>query len=187
MASDTDFYLDVPRAQRLSRLLIFVKWLLILPHSFILSVFGFAAGIVGFLSWWAILFTGSNPVGMWNFGYGYVRWSLNVSAYMGLLRDEYPPFGEAPYPVDFQLIRPARQSRGLLFLRWLAVIPLSFWLAIVGMAAGFAIVLAWVCILFSGNIPEGIRTFIVGFLRYSTRVSCYTALLTDAWPGFSLN
>ncbi|MCA9835113.1 MAG: DUF4389 domain-containing protein [Thermomicrobiales bacterium] len=186
MSTRSDFYLDIPRAPRLSRLLIFIKWLLILPHSLILYVFSFLAGVVGFVAWFAILFTGTYPQGMWDFVYQYMRWSVRVSAYTSLLRDEYPPFSEAPYPVDFSLTRPEKQSRLLLFVRWVSVIPLAFWLMLVGIAAGFALLAAWFCILFTGNIPESIREFIVGFLRYGLRVQCYLSLLTDAWPGFSL-
>jgi hypothetical protein len=57
-----------------------------------LWLYGIAVGIVTFIAFWAILFTGKYPKGMFDFVVGYIRWSINVSAYLSLLRDEYPPF-----------------------------------------------------------------------------------------------
>ncbi len=54
---------------------------------------GIAWLVTVILAWFAILFAGRYPAGLYTFGTGYVRWSLRVQAYMLLLRDEYPPFG----------------------------------------------------------------------------------------------
>ncbi len=83
---------EVEYPEKLSRLLILVKWLLVIPHLFVLYFYGIIVGIVIFLSWWAILFTGRYPKGMFDFVVGYHRWSVRVNAYTSLLRDEYPPF-----------------------------------------------------------------------------------------------
>lgn len=187
MSERTDFYFDIPRADRLSRGLIFVKWLLILPHAFILWAYSILAGVIGFIGFFAILITGSYPAELWNMVYRYMRWQLRVSIYTSLLRDEYPPFAEAPYPMQFELIRPERQSRLLLFVRWFAMIPLAFWLMLIGLAAGGALLIAWFAILFTGSIPVGINSFLVSFLRYSTKVTAYSSLLTDVFPGFGLD
>ncbi len=187
MDTRTDFYLDIPRADRLSRGLIFIKWLLILPHALILWAYGILASILGFIGFFAILFTGSYPADLWNMVYRFLRWQLRVNIYTSLLRDEYPPFGEEPYPMQFNVVRPERQSRLILFVRWLAVIPLGFWLMVIAIVAAFALIIAWFTILFTGTIPEGIRSFIVGFIRYSTKVTVYSSMLTDTFPGFSLD
>ena len=89
--------LTVEYPERLSRgwllLKVFFGWLYVgFPHGIILGLYGIAVSIVTFIAFWAILFTGKFPKGMFDFVVGYMRWSLNVSAYMGLLRDEYPPF-----------------------------------------------------------------------------------------------
>ena len=89
--------LTVEYPERLSRgwvlLKVFFGWLYVgIPHGIILGLYGIAVSIVTFIAFWAILFTGKFPKGMFDFVVGYMRWSLNVSAYMGLLRDEYPPF-----------------------------------------------------------------------------------------------
>lgn len=187
MHSDSTFWFDVPRPQRLSRLLIFVKWLLVLPHLLVLWAYGILASIAGFIGWWAILFTGSYPVGLWNIVYGYVRWTSRVGVYYSLLRDEYPPFGEEPYPMELHLERAERQSRLLLIGRIFLMIPLSFWLAFVGVWAMILQFIAFFSILFTGNIPVDIFRSMVGVMRYSMRVSLYSYVLTDEWPGFRMS
>ncbi|MFC2021391.1 DUF4389 domain-containing protein, partial [Chloroflexota bacterium] len=54
--------------------------------------YGIAVGMVVFIAFWVILFTGKYPRGMFDFVVGYQRWTLNVVAHSSLLRDEYPPF-----------------------------------------------------------------------------------------------
>jgi hypothetical protein len=57
-----------------------------------LMLHGIAVAVVMFIAFWAILFAGRFPRGMYNFVVGYWRWSVNVQAYMSFLIDEYPPF-----------------------------------------------------------------------------------------------
>jgi hypothetical protein len=86
-------YLPYPDAKQLSRGLPLVKWLLAFPHFFILLFLGFAAFIVVILAWFAILFTGRYPRGMFDYVVGVMRWYLRVKAYAVLLTtDRYPPF-----------------------------------------------------------------------------------------------
>lgn len=186
MHTDSTFYFDVPRPQRLSRLLIFVKWLLIIPHAFILWAYGILAGLAGFIGWWAVLILGRYPQGLWEIVYGFMRWNMRVSVYTGMLRDEYPPFGEAPYPLEFHLERPERQSRLLVLARIFLMIPLAFWLAIVGIWASILMIVVFFAILITGNIPEGIFASLVAIFRYTTKVNVYQYVLTDEWPGFAV-
>jgi hypothetical protein len=86
--------IDYPDAkQELGQWLPLVKWLLAIPHYIVLTVLIVVAVIVIFISWFAILFTGRYPRGMFDFVVGVGRWSLRVEAYAFLLvTDEYPPF-----------------------------------------------------------------------------------------------
>jgi hypothetical protein len=178
---------DVAYPERLSRWLIFVKWLLAIPHYVVLYLYGFAASILTIIAWFAILFTGRIPRGIFDFIVGYLRWSANVSAYYLLLRDEYPPFSPADglYPVHFSLAYPARLSRWKIFLKWLLVIPNIVVLYFIALAAFVCTVIAWFAILFTGRYPPGLFTFVVGTLRWSTRVNTYVWLLTDRYPPFT--
>ncbi len=186
MYPESTFWFDVPRAPQLSRVLIFVKWLLLLPHAFILWAFGILASIAAFIGWWAVLFTGSYPVGLWNIVYAYVRWNTRVSVYSMLLRDEYPPFGDEPYPMQLYLERPGQQSRLLLIGRFFILIPVGLWLSVVGLFAAVLLVVAFFAILFLGHIPEDIHRPIVSIYRYMLRVNVYAYVLTDEWPGFRI-
>jgi len=84
-------YPDVPRD--LNRWLPLVKWLLAIPHYIVLFFLGIAAVVVVIIAWFAILFTGKYPEGLFSFVQGVMRWALRVTAYAFLLvTDRYPPF-----------------------------------------------------------------------------------------------
>lgn len=70
-----------------------VKWFLAIPHYFVLAFLIFAAVLCVIVAWFAILFTGEYPKGLFDFVTGVMRWGLRVEAYAFLLiTDEYPPF-----------------------------------------------------------------------------------------------
>ncbi len=83
-----------PDAQNeLNRWLPLVKWLLAIPHYIILWFLWIAAIVCVVIAWFAILFTGRYPRGLFDFVVGVYRWSLRVAAYALLLTtDRYPPF-----------------------------------------------------------------------------------------------
>ena len=89
-------HLDIPYPNaetELSEGLPLVKWLLAIPHLFILVFLGIAAGVCIIASWFAILFTGKQPQSLGEFLVGYLRWEIRVMAYAFLLTtDKYPPF-----------------------------------------------------------------------------------------------
>jgi hypothetical protein len=79
--------------QDLNRWLPLVKWLLAIPHYIVLIFLGIASFFAVIIAWFAILFTGRYPRGLFNFVEGVMRWSLRVEAYaMLLVTDTYPPF-----------------------------------------------------------------------------------------------
>ena len=86
--------IDYPDVERdLNRWLPLVKWFLAIPHFIVLAFLWIAAIVVVIVAWFAILFTGSYPRGLFDFVVGVGRWSLRVYAYAFLLvTDEYPPF-----------------------------------------------------------------------------------------------
>jgi Domain of unknown function (DUF4389) len=89
-------HLEIPypdAARDLNRWLPLVKWLLAIPHYVALAFVGIAAIVCVVVAWFAILFTGRYPRGLFAFVVGTLRWSLRVGAYAFLLTtDRYPPF-----------------------------------------------------------------------------------------------
>jgi hypothetical protein len=87
-----------PDASRdLNRWLPLVKWLLAIPHYIVLFFLWIAAIVVVIISWFAILFTGRYPRGLFDFVEGVIRWGNRVTAYAFLLvTDRYPPFALSP-------------------------------------------------------------------------------------------
>jgi hypothetical protein len=84
-------YPDVPND--LNRWLPLVKWFLAIPHYVVLFFLYIGAIVVAIVAWFAILFTGQYPQGMFTFVEGVLRWHNRVTAYAFLLvTDEYPPF-----------------------------------------------------------------------------------------------
>ncbi len=186
--SDPLLEFDVDYPESLSRWKIFVKWLLAIPHWIILSIFGFAVGIVWFIAFFAILITGKFPRGLWDFMLMYMRWTANVTAYSALLqRDEYPPFGDATYPVRLNLDYPQSLSRWLIFVKWLLIIPHWVILGILGIAMLCCVAIAFFAILITGRYPRSLFDFVVGVSRWGNRVSAYTYFMTDRYPPFSLD
>jgi hypothetical protein len=68
------------------------KVLLLMPHLFILYFLGLAAGVVVYVGFWVVLFTGRYPRGMYEFALGVLCWQTRVSAWLFGLADLYPPF-----------------------------------------------------------------------------------------------
>ena len=86
--------LDYPDAERdLNRWLPLVKWFLAIPHYVVLFFLFIGAFFSVIIAWFAILFTGRYPRGLFDYVVGVGRWTLRVEAYATLLlTDRYPPF-----------------------------------------------------------------------------------------------
>jgi len=86
--------IDYPDVETdLNRWFPLLKWLLAIPHYFVLFFLSIAAFFAVILAWFAILATGRYPRGVFDFIVGVIRWWLRVEAYAFLLvTDRYPPF-----------------------------------------------------------------------------------------------
>jgi hypothetical protein len=190
---------EIKHAEQLSRgellLRTFFGFIYIyLPHGFVLFFVGLWGAILAFISWWVILFTGRYPQSFFEYQVGLINWRTRLNARVYNLEDGYPAFGitakdestkvEIPYP--------EKLSRGLLLLKiffgWLyVIIPHGFVLFFLTIGFFFAWFIGWWIILFTGKLPIGIHNFMVGYLRWGTRVGIYMANLTDTYPPFSLD
>jgi hypothetical protein len=201
----------------LSRGLWLVKWLLLIPHIFVLFFLWVAFVVVTLIAFFAILFTGRYPRSLFDFNVGVMRWSWRVHhyGYWALGTDRYPPFTLAEvrdYPAHLDVVYPERLSRGLIFVKWLLAIPHFLVLAVFvggglwlgtrvsetndawdnGSNAGWSLVgllvlIAGIVLLFTGRYPKPIYDFVLGMDRWALRVGAYAALMTDRYPPFRLD
>jgi len=202
-----------PALENRNRLTVFFRVLLALPHLLLVGgpvaaifswswsgerglhpemgagagVLGAVAVVVALIGWFWILATGQYPDGLKSLASFYLRWRVRAVAYVALLRDEYPPFGDGAYPAALESREPAGdRDRLTVAFRILLAIPHLLALWALGVAWGVTTLVAWVSILFTGRYPGGLYAFAVGVLRWNTRMEAYLLLLHDEYPPFSL-
>lgn len=179
--------LQIDYPHRLSRLLIFVKAILAIPHFIILWVLGIGAWVALVISWFAVLITGSYPESLFRYIAGVMRWAVRVSAYVFLLTDAYPPFSlddDPHYPVRLEVDYPARIPRWAPLINWLLVIPVLF-LAVILYYVSFVVVVgAWFAILITGRIPASLFNFVTITFRWIYRSTAFEYWMTEQYPPF---
>jgi hypothetical protein len=125
----------------------------------------------------------------------FIRYNNRATAYAGFLREEYPPFVYemmAPDPGEYPSVQtgfaPELEDRNRLTVgfRLILAIPQLIVLAFLGIAVIVVWIIGFFAVLFTARWPEGLRTFVVGVMRWYTRVEAYVSLLTDEYPPFSL-
>src|SRR3974377_2308860 len=89
------YEVDVPEATR-NRWSVGLRIFYLIPHAIVLFFLNIAWGVTTVIAWFAILFTGAYPEGLYRFGVGVMRWNIRVETYGLLMRDEYPPFSMQP-------------------------------------------------------------------------------------------
>ncbi|HWH52057.1 MAG TPA: DUF4389 domain-containing protein [Gemmatimonadaceae bacterium] len=152
------------------------------------GVLGAVAGVCAMIAWFAILFTGEYPDGLRKLALFYLRWRVRAGAYVMLLRDEYPPFGEGAYPASLRISPPELpRRRASVALRLLLALPHLVVVWALGLLWMVTTVVAWFSILFTGRLPRPLYEFGAGMLQWSTRIEAYLLLLHDDYPPFSLS
>ncbi len=159
---------------------------LAIPQLIVVYILQTLLSLLSFFTWFAILFTGRYPRGLFDLSVGIMRWSANVVAYTALLRDEYPPFSMDPgrYPVLLDVPYPERQSRWRLFVRFITIIPQYVVFQFVQLAWMFVTVAAWFSLLVGAKYPRRFFDFSVGTMRWYLRQQSYLYLLRDEYPPY---
>lgn len=169
-----------------SRLTVFFRLLLAIPHFVWLTLWGMVAFIVGFAAWIVALFTGRVPDPVHGFLARYVRYFTHVYAYYHLLSDPFPPFaGERGYAVDLEVDPAQPQNRATVFFRWLLAIP-AFLLAYVLRALMSVLAfVGWFYALATGRMSDGIENLGNYALRYEAQTVAYALLVTERYPSLA--
>jgi hypothetical protein len=174
-----------------SRVTVFFRLLLAIPHLIWLYLWGIAAFFAVILNWFATLFAGRSPEGLHRFLSTYLRYQTHVYAYLLLTAEPFPTFGgqEGSYPVDLSIEGPRDQNRWTVGFRVVFAIPAvlvaSAYLNVMLAAA----LLGWFATLATGEMPRGLRSAQTLALRYAAQYNGYLLLLTDSYPysGPSVN
>lgn len=207
-------HVDAQLDSGLSRWLWLVKWVLAIPHYFVLAFLWVAFAVLSVVAFFAILFTGRYPRAVFDFNVGVLRWTWRVAyyAYGALATDRYPPFtlNEVPdYPAHFSVDYPEHLSRGLVLVKWwLLAIPHYIVVGLLvgggayagwglahdnrqlvwsGGLIGILVAVAAVVLLFTGGYPRQIFDLVLGLNRWVLRVAAYAGLMTDDYPPFRLD
>jgi hypothetical protein len=151
------------------------------------GLLGAVAIFLAIVSWFTIVIAGQHIAGIRQFTLVYLRWRLRAIAYLMLLEDRYPPFGDAPYPASVIVVDPVGpRDRLTVGLRLLLLIPHALVLFFLVCAWWVTTIIAWFAILATGAYPQGLYEFGVGVLRWFMRVEAYGLLLVDEYPPFSM-
>ncbi len=188
-----------------------MKWLLAIPHYVVLAFLWVAFVVLTVVAFFAILFTGRYPRGIFDFNLGVLRWTWRVAyySYSALGTDRYPPFSLGPepdYPARLDVAYPAALGRGLVLVKWLLAFPhllivgvflgggafrfglFDHWNAATGVGLiGLLVLFAGVALLFTTRYPRGIFDLVMGLNRWVLRVAAYVLLMTDEYPPFRLD
>ena len=179
---DADYYPQPP-----NRLTTFFRWLLVIPQVVVLVFVGVAAFVVAVIAFFATVFTGRYPRGMFDFLTGAIRWGARVSAYALLLTDRYPPFSlqdDPSYPVRVSFDYPEQIARWRPLVNWILAIPFAYVAGAILSAAYFVAIGAWFAILFQRRFPEGMFSFVVVSLRWTMRQNVFQLWMTEQYPPF---
>jgi hypothetical protein len=171
---------------------IFGFFYILLPHAFLLFFVGLWGAILQFVAFWIVLFTGKYPKSMFEFQVGLLRWNLRLSARTYNVADGYPSFGIGGTDeyTTFEVEYPDRISRLLVLVRvffgiFYVYLPHGFILFFRGIFIGLLVFISWWVVLFTGKFPKEFHEWIVGQIRWNTRLSLYMQFMTDKYPPFT--
>jgi hypothetical protein len=176
---------EISYPAELNRWLPLVKWLLVIPHFFVLFFVALGAFFVAIWAFFAVLFTGRYPRGAFDYLVGTLRWLNRVVAYAHLMTDAYPPFSmedDPSYPVRVIVEYPEHVANWRPLVQWLLAYPYLLVAGVLYWLTGICTFFAFFTILFTKRIPRGLFELMVPGLRWNLRGSAYAYFLSDRYP-----
>jgi Domain of unknown function (DUF4389) len=176
-----------PHDLRRSRATVFLRLLLAFPHLVWLVLWGLAILLGTIANWFVTLFRGRPAVPLHRFTSAWIRYRLQVYAFLNLVANPFPGFVGDPtgYPLNVELPPAGRQSRWKTALRLPLAIPAIVVSGTLGGALFVAAVLTWFHALARGSATWGLRNLAAYALRYDAQLNAYVLLVTDAYPHAS--
>lgn len=136
-----------------------------------------------------IVFRQKYPRWWFDFGLEFSRFGTRICSYLFLLTDRYPSTDEAQ-SIHLDVDYPDAENglnRWLPLVKWFLAIPHYIILIVLFVLVFIVTIIAWFIILITGSYPRGMFNFVVGTMRWATRVWAYAFLLvTDEYPPFSM-
>jgi uncharacterized protein DUF4389 len=168
---------------RRSRLTVFFRLLLALPHFVWLVLWGIAVFVAAIVAWFAALALGRLPHAFHRFFGAYVRYVAHVTAFFFLVANPFPGFTGAPgYALDIELDPPERQSRWTIGFRLLLAFPSLMVSGALSGALFLVGLFGWFVSLALGRMPIGLRNLGAYTIRYSAQYDAYIFLVTGRYP-----
>jgi len=176
--------MEVTDELRRSRLTVFFRLVLAIPHLVWLTLWGVLALLVAIVNWLATLILGTSPNWAHRFLSRYVRYQLHVSAFLYLVGNPFPGFVGAPgtYPIELHVAERRRQNRWTVLFRAILAVPALILAAVFGQLLAVVAFLGWFAGLFTARMPLGLRNAGAYALRYSSQANAYFLLVTGAYP-----
>nr|MBA2331911.1 DUF4389 domain-containing protein [Actinomycetota bacterium] len=166
-----------------SRLTVFFRFLLALPHFVWLALWSVPAFLAAILNGIVTLIQGRSATPLHRFLAAYIRYSVHVTAFVTLVGSRFPGFtGEPGYSVEITIGAPERQNRLVTLFRSILVIPALVVSGGLGAALAVIAFLGWFAALATGRMPEGLRKLGVVAVRYLAQTNAYWLILTDDYP-----
>ena len=151
------------------------------------GLIGAAAYVLAIVNWFALLVTGDSIKGIRDFQLYYLRWRTRALAYMALLIDPYPPFGDGSYLATIAVTEPTVRDRAAVAVRLILAVPHLVVLFFLVLGWVLCTIVAWFAILFAGTYPASLYPIALGVMRWTLRVEAYLLLLVDEYPPFTLD
>jgi hypothetical protein len=167
-----------------SRLTVFFRLLLSIPHLVWLFLWGVVVYVALVVGWLATLVMGRLPSAFHRFFAAYLRYGTHVLAFLTLVANPFPGFTGAAgsYPVDLEIDPRERQSRWKTLFRLILVVPAHLLSSVLWAPLYLVAVFGWFVGLFLGRMPNGLRGLGAFVLRYWAQTYGYVYLLTDSYP-----